>query len=66
MLNKKFLKFYNYLMEGFKIDLKTFLGLAMPNLLIPFNCQKLNYQTGFGGPKFPNLHDPNIQYYSTV
>ena len=30
-LNTKFLKFHNYLMEGFKIDLKTFLGLAMPN-----------------------------------
>jgi len=25
-LNMKFLKFYNYLMEGFRIDLKTFLG----------------------------------------
>ena len=27
----KFLKFHNYLMEGFRIDLKTFLGLAMHN-----------------------------------
>ena len=27
----KFLKFHNYLMEGFRIDLKTFLGLAKPN-----------------------------------
>jgi len=27
----KFLIFHNYLMEGFRIDLKTFLGLAMPN-----------------------------------
>ena len=26
-----FLKFHNYLMEGFRIDRKTFLGLAMPN-----------------------------------
>ena len=25
------LKFRNYLMEEFRIDLKTFLGLAMPN-----------------------------------
>ena len=31
VLNKKFLKFHNYLMEGFTIDLKTFLGLAIPN-----------------------------------
>jgi len=30
-LNTKFLKFHNYLMEGFRTDLKTFLGLAMPN-----------------------------------
>ena len=27
----KFLKFHNYFMEGIRIDLKTFLGLAMPN-----------------------------------
>jgi len=26
-----FKKNYNYLLEGFRIDLKTFLGLAMPN-----------------------------------
>ena len=25
------LKFYNYLMEGFRIDLKAFLGLTKPN-----------------------------------
>jgi len=25
------LKLHNYLMEGFRIDLKTFLGLAMPH-----------------------------------
>jgi len=30
-LNSKFLNFDNYLMEGFRIDLKTFLGLAMFN-----------------------------------
>ena len=30
-------------MEGFRIDLKTFLGLAMPNQYS--NCQKVN---GFG------------------
>jgi len=28
---QKFLKFHNYLMEGFRIDLKIFLGLAKPN-----------------------------------
>ena len=26
-----FLKFHNYLMQEFRIDLKTFLGLATPN-----------------------------------
>jgi len=30
-LIQKFLKFHNYLMEEFRIDLKMFLGLAMPN-----------------------------------
>jgi len=30
-LNMEVLKFHNYLMEGFRIDLKTFLGLAKPN-----------------------------------
>ena len=30
-LNTKVLKFHNYLMEGSRIDLKTFLGLAKPN-----------------------------------
>ena len=28
VLNTEFIKFHNYLMEGFRIDLKTFLGLA--------------------------------------
>ena len=30
LLNKKFLKFHINLVERFMIDLKTFLGLAMP------------------------------------
>ena len=29
--NVKFLKFHNNLMQQFRVDLKTFLGLAMPN-----------------------------------
>jgi len=29
LLNKKFLKFYINLVEGFMVDLKIFLGLAM-------------------------------------
>ena len=39
----KVLKF-NYLMEGFRIDLKTFLGLAMPNQY----CQKVNIKLVLG------------------
>ena len=31
LLNKKFKKFHNNLMQRFRVDLKTFLGLAMPN-----------------------------------
>ena len=41
-------------MEGFRIDLKTFLGLAMPNQY----CQKVNIGVIIVGPKSPNLHDP--------
>ena len=51
-----FKKFHNYLMEEIKIDLKTFLGLAM----LP-NCQKVISSWFWGdnlGPKSPNLHDP--------
>ena len=42
-LNTKFLKFHSYLMEGFRIDLKTFLGLSKPN-----QCSQSKYQAGFG------------------
>ena len=31
LLNRKFLKFHNNLVQWFRVDLKTFLGLAMPN-----------------------------------
>ena len=31
LLNKKFLKFHSNLMQLFRVDLKTFLGLDMPN-----------------------------------
>ena len=45
-LNMKFLKFHNYSMEGFRIDLKTFLGLAKPNQYSQVSESK--YQAGFG------------------
>ena len=31
VLNKKFFKFHSNLVEGFRIDLKAFLSLAVPN-----------------------------------
>ena len=59
MLNTKFLKFHDYLMEEFRIDLKKFLGLAMPP-----KVSESKYQAGFGviifKPKSPSLHDPYI------
>ena len=58
-------KFHNYLMEGFRIDLKTFLGLAKPDQYTP-KLSESKYQAGFGVPKSPNLHDPNILYYCTI
>ena len=52
-------------MEGFRIDLKTFLGLAMPN-----QCSQIVRKWISGwfwgdnlGPKSPNLHDPYTKYY---
>ena len=57
------MKFHNYLVEGFGIDLKTFLGLAMPNQYSP-KLSESKYHAGFWGdnfgPKSPNLHDPYI------
>ena len=40
LLNKKFIKFHSKLMQMLRVDLKTFLGLAIPNQ-IPC-CQKVN------------------------
>ena len=31
LLNRKFLKFHSNFLEGFRVALKTFLGLAVPN-----------------------------------
>jgi len=46
VLNKKFLKFHNYLMEGFKIDLKTF--WAWLYLTNTPKVLESKYQAGFG------------------
>jgi len=46
VLNTEFLKFHNYLMEGFRIDLKTFLGLA--RLTNTPKVSESKYQAGFG------------------
>ena len=48
MLNKKFLKFHNYLMEGFGINLKTFLGLAWLCLTNTPKVLESKYQAGLG------------------
>ena len=56
----KFLKSHNYLMEGFKIDLKTFFWAWLCLTNTP-KLSESKYQIGFGGdnlgPKSPNLHD---------
>jgi len=62
VLNTEFLKCHNYLMEGSRIDLKTFLGLAKPNQN-PQSARKQISSWFRGdkfGPKSPNLHDPYI------
>jgi len=47
------------------IDMKTFLGLAMPNQF-SLTVRESKYQAGCGGnklgPKSPNFHDPCAQY----
>ena len=47
-------------MEGSRIDLKTFLGLAKPNQYSQSARKKISswfWGNNFG-PKSPNLHDP--------
>ena len=49
-------------MEGFRIDLKTFLGLAKPSQCSQSARKKISswfWGDNFG-PKSPNLHDPYI------
>ena len=49
-------------MEVFRIDLKTFLGLAMPNQYSQTVRKQISswfWGDNFG-PKSPNLHDPYI------
>ena len=56
----EFLKFHNYLMEGSRIDLKTFLGLPKPNQYSQGARKQISswfWGDNFG-PKSPNLHDP--------
>jgi len=53
-------------MEGYRIDLKTFLGLAKPNQC-SHSARKQISSWFWGdnfGPKSPNLHDPySYTYY---
>ena len=66
-LNMKFLKFHNYLMEGFRVDLKTFLGLAKHTPKV----SESKYQASDNfRPKSPNLYDPYsyivLPYYMII
>ena len=58
----EFLKFCNYLIEGSRIDLKTF--WAWLSLINTPKVPEIKYQAGFWGdnfgPKSPNLHDAYI------
>ena len=49
-------------MQWFRVDLKTFLGLAMPNQYSQTVRKQISswfWGDNFG-PKSPNLHDPYI------
>ena len=54
-------------MEGFRIDLKTFLGLAKSNQYSQSAKKQISswFWGDNCGPKSPNLHDPYISF-STV
>ena len=46
-------------MAGFRIDLKIFLGFAMPNKY----CPTVRFWSNIFGPESSNLNDPYVQYY---
>ena len=58
---KKKLKFYIILVEGFVVDLKTFLSLALPNLYF-LDVIVIIIKLVLGSYFRANLHDPYIQY----
>ena len=67
-LNTEFLKFHNYLMEGSRIYLKTFLGLAKPNQYSQSARKQISswfWGDNFG-PKSPNLYDRTTVLYDTT
>jgi len=62
LLNRTFLKFHNNLMQWFRVDLKTTLGLAKPiqySQTVRKQISSWFWGDNFG-PKFPYLHDPYI------
>jgi len=65
-LNRKFLKFCSNLLKAFRVDLKTFLGLVLPNQYCPIVVwEKWGWFLGdiFRGPR-PSLGGPDttIEY----
>ena len=64
-LNTELLKFHNYLMEGSRIDLKTFLGLATPNQYSQSARKQIS--SWFWGDNFgPKSQTFMIPIYSTT
>ena len=62
LLNRKFLKFHHNLMQRFRVDLKTFLGLTKPNQCSQTIRKQISswfWGDNFG-PKSLNLHDSYI------
>ena len=53
------LQFHKYLIEKFKIDLKTFWAWLCLNNAPKLSESKINIKLVVGS-KFPNLHDPYI------
>jgi len=55
-------------MQRFRVDLKTFLGLAMPNQCCHVVTKLILgwLAGGIFGQETLNLNDPYIQYYCTI
>ena len=68
LLYSKFLKFQSNLMQRVRVDLKTFLGLVMPNQCCHVVTKLMLgwFVGGIFGQETLSLNDAYIYYYCTI